>query len=396
MAAELSSIKFGTKAIHAGQNPEQWKNNEIVPPIAMSSIFKQDTPGKPKKFFYSKYGNSSRDVLQQNLAVLEGGKHGYAFGSGMGAIMSTILLLKPGDHIICDESVYGGTIEYLNKIGIPRNLLTADFIDFTNLNNLKNALKPETQMILFESPSNPLLKLVDISEAVKITKAHNKDILIVADNTFMTPYFQNPLKFGVDIVVHSLSKYINGHNDVVMGAVVINDSKYCDHFSSMQKIVGAVPSPFDCYLVTRGIKTLHIRMKRHYKNALAVAKFLEKHQCVEKVLYPALESHPQHEIHKKQAIGMSGMIAVYLKGEEKEATAFLEALQVVTIAASLGGCETTVTLPALMSHENIPREHRIKVGISDGLIRLSIGLEDIEDLIADFDQALKHAILDKN
>uniref|UniRef100_A0AC35G8T5 Cystathionine gamma-lyase n=1 Tax=Panagrolaimus sp. PS1159 TaxID=55785 RepID=A0AC35G8T5_9BILA len=385
--------RFGTKAIHAGQDPEKWGSNEVIPPITLSTTFKQTHPGVYKTHDYSRCGNPTRDVLQELLATLEGAKYCSTFGSGLASVMSTINYLKTGDHIICADNVYGGTYEYLTTVSVPQHGLTVDFIDFTNLDNLKTALKSETKMIWFESPSNPLLKLVDISEAVKIAKSFNKDILVVTDSTFMSPYFQNPLSFGVDIVIHSITKYINGHSDVTMGAAITNNPELGKHFIRMQKVAGAVPSPFDCYLVTRGLKTLHVRMRTHYENALAVAKFLEGHNCVEKVLYPALESHPQHEIHKKQTSGMSGMVAVYIKGGTEEARNFVENLKIFALAVSLGAAESYAAVPALMTHEQVALEDRLKVGITDNLIRLSVGLEDKNDLIEDLDQALKIAVL---
>jgi cystathionine gamma-lyase len=393
MSPPPAASRFGTKTIHAGQDPEKWGSNEVIPPIALSTTFKQTTPGVFKAHNYSRISNSSRDVLQELLATLEGGKFCCAFGSGLASVMSTINYLKTGDHVICADNVYGGTYEYLTTVSVPQHGLSVDFIDFTNLQNLKTSLKKETKMIWFESPSNPLLKLVDIAETVKIVKEYNENILVVVDNTFMSPYFQNPLFFGVDIVIHSITKYINGHSDVIMGAAVTNSPTLGKHFTRMQKVAGAVPSPFDCYLVTRGLKTLHVRMRTHFENGLAVAKFLESHSCVEKVLYPALESHPQHEIHKKQASGMSGMIAVYIKGGINEAKVFVENLKIFALAVSLGAAESYAAVPALMTHDQVALEHRLKVGLTDNLIRLSVGLEDKDDLIEDLDQALKIAVL---
>jgi cystathionine gamma-lyase len=289
-------------------------------------------------------------------------------------------------------NIFLGTQRYFRRVSVPQHGIKLDFADLTDVENLKAVLKPETKLVWVESPSNPLLKVVDIAAVVEVAKRHNKEIIVVVDNTFMSPYFQNPLNLGADVVVHSITKYINGHSDVVMGCAVTNNPAIDEHLFFMQLAVGAVPSPFDCYLVNRGIKTLHLRMKAHSESAMSVAQWLEKDPRIEKVLFPALESHPQHEIHKKQTSGMSGMLSFYLKGGLKESRTFLSSLKVFTLAESLGGYESLAELPSVMTHASVPAADRAILGITDNLIRLSIGCEEKKDLIADLDQALEAAM----
>ncbi|VDO19282.1 unnamed protein product [Heligmosomoides polygyrus] len=383
---------FGTAALHVGQEPEQWDMNQVVAPISLSTTYKQDRPGEPKGHDYSRAGNPSRDVLQKCLAALEDGKHCHVFASGLAASMAVINMLRSGDHIICSDDVYGGTQRFIRRISVPQHGMLADFVDLTQIELLEQAFKPNTKMVWLESPSNPLLKVVDIAAVVHCVKRANPNILVIVDNTFMSPYFQRPLSLGADIVVHSITKYINGHSDVVMGAVVTDNDDIQQHLFFQQLAVGAIPSPFDCFLVNRGLKTLHVRMQAHYKNALAVAQFLEKNERVESVLYPALPSHPQHEIHLKQARGMSGMMSFYLKGGLEESRTFLGSLKIFILAESLGGYESLAELPSIMTHASVPPEERVKLRITDNLIRLSVGIEDLDDLIADLDQALKAAV----
>jgi cystathionine gamma-lyase len=383
---------FGTKAIHVGQEPERWDMNQVVPCISLSTTYKQERPGEPKGHDYSRAGNPTRDVLQENIAALENGQFCRVYSSGLAASMSLANILKTGDHIVCSDDVYGGTQRYFRRVSVPQHGIKLDFADLTDVENLKAVLKPETKLVWVESPSNPLLKVVDIAAVVEVAKRHNKEIIVVVDNTFMSPYFQNPLNLGADVVVHSITKYINGHSDVVMGCAVTNNPAIDEHLFFMQLAVGAVPSPFDCYLVNRGIKTLHLRMKAHSESAMSVAQWLEKDPRIEKVLYPALESHPQHEIHKKQTSGMSGMLSFYLKGGLKESRTFLSSLKVFTLAESLGGYESLAELPSVMTHASVPAADRAILGITDNLIRLSIGCEEKKDLIADLDQALEAAM----
>ncbi|CCO25657.1 cystathionine gamma-lyase [Caenorhabditis elegans] len=358
----------------------------------MSTTYKQDNPGEPKRYDYARGGNPTRDVLQKNLAALEGAKHCQAFSSGLAASSAVINLLNHGDHIVCSDDVYGGTIRYIRQIAVKKYGMEVDSVDLTDVQNLEKAIKPNTKMVWFESPSNPLLKVVDIAAVVQTAKRANPEIVVVVDNTFMTPYFQRPLSLGADIAVHSITKYINGHSDIIMGAAITNNDEFQQHLHFMQRAIGGVPSPFDCFLVNRGLKTLHVRMKAHFENALAIAKFLEAHDCIESVLYPALPSHPQHTVHVKQTKGMSGMISFYLKGELCQSRAFLSALKVFTLAESLGGCESLAELPSIMTHASVPSATRAELGITDNLIRISVGIEDLDDLIADLDQALKIAI----
>ncbi|EPB68234.1 putative cystathionine beta-lyase [Ancylostoma ceylanicum] len=392
---------FGTAAIHVGQEPEQWDMNQVVAPISLSTTYKQDRPGEPKGHDYSRAGNPSRDVLQKCLASLEDGKYCHVFASGLAASMAVINMLKAGDHIICSDDVYGGTQRFIRRVSVPQHSIQADFVDLTDLSKLQAAFKPNTKLVWMETPSNPLLKVVDIAALVHTVKKTNPDILVVVDNTFMSPYFQRPLTLGADIVVHSITKYINGHSDVVMGAVITDNDdiqqhlffQQLDHVTISRRLaVGAVPSPFDCFLVNRGLKTLHLRMRAHYENALAIAKYLEANERVEKVLYPALPSHPQHKIHLSQTKGMSGMMSFYLKGGLEESRTFLSSLKIFTLAESLGGYESLAELPSIMTHASVPAEERKKLQITDNLIRLSVGVENLDDLIADLDQALKAAV----
>ncbi|KAE9554546.1 hypothetical protein FO519_002250 [Halicephalobus sp. NKZ332] len=387
------SSHFGTLAIHAGNEAEKQANNEVVSSLSLSTNFKiHEIKAKSRdEYEYSRCGNPTRDGVQENLAVLEKGKYCKVFPSGMAACAAITNILESGEHVVCTFDVYGGVYHYFEYVAVKKHHIKVDFVDLTNLENLKKVLKPETKMIYFETPSNPVIKLVDIVETVKLCRSISKDIIIVVDNTFMSPVFQNPLTLGADAVVHSLTKYINGHSDVIGGAVITNSKEIDDHLYLMQTVSGSVLSPFDCYLVNRGIKTLHLRMKFHSENALAAAQWLEKNSRIEKVLYPGLPSHPQHEIHKKQTSGMSGMLSFYIKGGLKETKKFLHSLKVITLAVSLGAVESLAELPAIMTHDQLPEEDRIRIGITDNLVRLSVGCEDVRDLIADLDQALTKA-----
>ncbi|VIO93361.1 Uncharacterized protein BM_BM7629 [Brugia malayi] len=321
-----------------------------------------------------------------------GYKSGRVYSSGLAATMAITNGLKSGDHIVCSDDVYGGTQRYFRKVSVPQHGLEILFVDMTDLKAFSQALKNNTKMIWLETPSNPLLKVVDIAAVVELTKTFRNDILIVVDNTFMSPYFQRPLSFGADVVLHSITKYINGHSDVVMGAVITNNKILDESLKFQQLAVGAIPSPFDCFLVNRGVKTLHVRMQAHMANAMQIATFLESNPRIERVFYPELQSHPQHEIHRKQTKGMSGMISFYLRGGLEESQEFLSSLKIFILAESLGGFESLAELPAAMTHASVPIEDRIKLGIRDNLIRISVGIENVEDLIEDLDQALKKAI----
>jgi cystathionine gamma-lyase len=381
---------FATKALHAGQEPEQWKSMAVVPPISLSTTFKQVEPGKHGGFEYSRSGNPTRNVTEACVASLEDGKHGMLFSSGLGATMCVTHLLSAGDHIVAMNDLYGGTNRYFRQIASRMNINTT-FVDATIAENVKNAIQPNTKMVFIETPTNPMMQIVDIQAVCDV--AHQQaNIFVVVDNTFATSYFQRPLNLGADVVLHSLTKYMNGHSDVVMGALITNNDSIHDKIRFLQNAIGPVPSPFDCFLVNRGLKTLAVRMKEHQRNGLAIAHYLEKDPRVEKVLHPGLPSHPQHDMAKKQMQGYSGMVSFYIKGGLEEATVFLSSLKVFTLAESLGGFESLAEHPAIMTHASVVKEERDALGIHDNFIRLSVGLEDIEDLVADVDHALTCAM----
>jgi len=380
---------FGTDALHAGQEPEKWKSRAVIPPISLSTTFKQYAAGEHADFEYSRSGNPTRNCLEECIAALENGKHGLVFSSGLAATYNCVLMLKKGDHMISMDDVYGGTNRMFRRI-VSQHGIDIDFVDCTNAENVAAALRPNTKMVWIETPTNPTMKLVDIRAIADIV--NSKKITLVVDNTFMSSYFQRPLDHGADIVMHSMTKYMNGHSDVVMGCVATSSNEIEEKLRFLQNAAGSVPSPFDCFLVNRGLKTLHVRMKEHMKNGLAVAKFLEKHPLVEKVRHPGLASHPQHELAKRQMRGFSGMITFWHTGGLEESQKFLKAIKVFTLAESLGGFESLAELPSVMTHASVLPEDRAKLGITDNMIRLSVGLEDEEDLVGDLDQALTAAI----
>lgn len=387
---------FGTKAIHAGQEPNA-HTGAVTVPISMATTFAQSSPGVlmgsehpesfGKGFEYSRTGNPTRGAFERALAACENGKFAVCYSSGMAATTSVIHLLKSGDHVICIDDVYGGTQRYFNKTVTPTYNITFSFTDMADLTHLATLVTPNTKMIWLETPTNPTLKITDIAAVAAFAK--EKNLILVVDNTFMSPYFQNPLDLGAAIVLHSITKYINGHSDVVMGVVATNSEDIHTQLRFIQNGIGAVPSPFDCYLALRGLKTLHIRMAKHESNAIALATFMEAHELVTKVIYPGLPSHPQHAIAVKQNHGFGGMITFYVKGGLAQAKAVLEALKVFTLAESLGAVESLAESPAIMTHASVPAATRVKLGIDDNLIRLSVGIEGLPDLIADMDQALK-------
>ncbi|KAM4640755.1 cystathionine gamma-lyase [Discoglossus pictus] len=380
---------FATEAIHTGQEPEQWNSMAVVPPISLSTTFKQHGPGQHAGYEYSRSGNPTRNCLEKAVAALDGAKYCMAFASGLAATLNIAHLLKAGDEIICTSDVYGGTNRYFRRIATEMGL-NVSFVDCSDLKCLEAAIKPETKLVWIETPTNPTLTVIDIKGCADIIHKR-KDILLAVDNTFMSAYFQRPLALGADICMYSATKYMNGHSDVVMGLVSVNCDELYERLKFLQNALGAIPSPFDCYLCNRGLKTLHLRMRQHFKNALAVAKFLESDPRVDKVIFPGLPSHPQYELTKRQCTGVPGMITFYIKGNLEHATTFLKSLKVVTLAESLGGYESLAEHPAVMTHSSIPEEERAVLNISDSLIRLSTGLEDIEDIIEDLDQALKAA-----
>ncbi|XP_073707504.1 cystathionine gamma-lyase-like isoform X1 [Garra rufa] len=382
---------FGTNAIHAGSEPEQWKSRAVVPPISLSTTFKQLSLGKHAGFDYSRCGNPTRSCLERAVAALDGAKYCLALASGMAATLTVTHLCKAGDGIVSMNDVYGGTNEYFTKIAAEYSL-DVSFADLTKLEKLKAALKPNTKMVWIETPTNPTLKVVDIQGCADIVHEYNKDITVVVDNTFMSAYFQRPLALGVDICMYSATKYMNGHSDVVMGLISLNRVDLYERLKFLQSALGNVPSPFDCYMCHRGLKTLHLRMKQHFKNALAVARFLEADPRVDKVIFPGLPSHPQYELTKRQCTGCPGMIAFYIKGKLEHTSAFLSNLKLCALADSLGGVESLAEHPASMTHASVPDNEKKELGISDTLIRLSVGLEDEENIIADLDQALRAAV----
>jgi len=382
---------FATRATHVGVEAEKWNSMAVVPPISLSTTFKQDGPADFRQYEYSRSGNPTRDCLEECLASLEEGKHGLVFASGLAATATVMHTLKQGDHVIAMDDLYGGTNRYFRRVLANQGIVT-EFVDTTVVANVTAALKPTTRMVWCETPTNPTLKITDIEAVAKAVKAVNPDIVVVVDNTFLSPYYQRPLTLGADLVLHSCTKYLNGHSDVVMGALVTRSDALAEKLRFLQNAIGTVPSPFDCYLVLRSLKTLALRMKQHGENALAVAKFLESHSAVEKVLHPGLPSHPQHELAKRQCYGHSGMITVYIKGDLEASRRFFKAIKVFTLAESLGGYESLCELPSLMTHSSVSAEERAKLGITDSMIRLSVGIESLPDIIADLDAALKAAV----
>lgn len=360
-------------------------------PIVLSSTFAQDGPGNHKGYDYSRSGNPTRNTLEACAAALEGAEHGFAFSSGCGATTTILHTLRPGDHVVCGDDVYGGTFRILDKVMKPMGL-AATFVDMTDLARLEAAFRPETKLVWLETPSNPMLKVFDIEAVCALARARN--VPVVVDNTFATPFAQQPLKLGATAVVHSTTKYLNGHSDVVGGLVMSSDAAFSERLRFLQNAIGAVPSPFDCFLVLRGLKTLAVRVQRHSENAMVLARWLEAHPDVARVYYPGLESHPQHAVVKKQMRVPGGMISFVLKAGGDGDTAarsqrFLSALKVFTCAESLGGVESLIELPAVMTHASIPAEIRAQLGIDDGLIRISVGIESVDDLRDDLSAAFE-------
>jgi cystathionine beta-lyase/cystathionine gamma-synthase len=376
---------FETNVIHGGVDPDP-ATGAVMTPIYQTSTYAQPSPGQHRGYEYSRTDNPTRTVLQNQLAILENGKHALVFSSGLASIDAVLNLFKQGDHILAGSDLYGGSQRLFNRVATDRGL-TFSYVEMQDASAVAKAIRPETKLIWCESPTNPLLHLVDLPAVAKI--AHDAGALIAVDNTFMSPYFQRPLDLGCDLVMHSVTKYINGHSDVVMGALVLNDQAHYDRLKFLQNAIGATPGPQDCFLVLRGIKTLALRMQRHNESAMKVAQFLEKHPKVERVTYPGLPSHPGHELAKKQMTGFGGMITFFIKGGLEDARRMLENIKMFTLAESLGGVESLIEHPAIMTHASVPPEVRAKIGISDTLIRISVGIEGVEDLIADLDQALK-------
>lgn len=377
-------MKPETTAVHAGFESES-ATGAVMPPVYFTSTYAQRAPGETTGYEYSRTDNPTRTPLQAALAELEGGKHGLVFGSGLSAIDAVLNTLKSGDHVVAGNDLYGGTYRLFEKVAKNRGIQFS-YSALQSEEELRSLIRPNTKWIWAESPTNPMLRLVDIQKIAKV--AHESGVKLGIDNTFMSPMLQNPLSLGADLVMHSITKYINGHSDVVMGGLVTNDDDLYQQLKFLQNSVGAVPGPMDCFLVLRGIRTLAVRMKQHTVGAMTVAEFLEKHPKVESVIYPGLQSHPDHELAKRQASGFGGMISFYLKGGIEESKTFLGALKLFKTAESLGGVESLIEHPAIMTHASLPEENRKQLGILDNFIRISVGIEHGDDLCADLDQAL--------
>jgi cystathionine gamma-synthase/cystathionine gamma-lyase len=387
MTEATRAYAFETLAVHAGYQPDP-EYGAVMPAVVMASTFAQPEPGKPLRFDYSRSGNPTRSALETALAALEGGRRGFAFASGCAAATSLLHTLKPGDHVVSGDDVYGGTFRLFDKVMKPFGI-ESSFVDLTDLSKLEAALTPKTRFVWFETPTNPTLKLADIAAISSIAQA--RGVRVVVDNTFASPVLQRPLSLGATVVLHSTTKYINGHSDVVGGALITSDPELCERIPFLQNAIGAVPSPMDCYLVLRGIKTLSVRMQAHVAGASELARRLAAHPGVRRVHYPGLPSHPQHELAKRQMSGPGGMISVELASDLHGARRFLQALRVFALAESLGGVESLAEHPALMTHASIPAESRKALGIGDSLVRLSVGIEHVDDLWLDLTSALKAA-----
>ncbi len=374
---------FSTDAIHAGQTPDP-TTGAVITPIYQTSTYAQYELGKSTGFEYARTHNLTRQSLEKNIAALEKGKYGIAFASGLAATHALMSLVKAGDHIVISNNVYGGTYR-LYELNMKNYGLDFTWVDSTDLNNIQDAIRPNTKIIYVETPTNPMLNITDLKGVAAIAKKNN--LISVCDNTFMSPYFQNPLTFGIDIVIHSTTKYLNGHSDIIGGILITSDEKIYERLRYIQNAAGGVPSPFDCWLVLRSTKTLAVRMKQHEENAKQFAKFLNDSGYAKRVIYPGLKNHPQHELAKKQMRGFGGMVSADF-GTIENAKKVLNGVKLFTLAESLGGVESLISHPASMTHASVPKVEREKMGLTESLVRFSIGIEDIEDLIADVEQAL--------
>ncbi|MCC5015727.1 MULTISPECIES: trans-sulfuration enzyme family protein [unclassified Legionella] len=382
----MASTHFDTRAIHAGQEPDP-STGAVMTPIYATSTYRQSAPGIHQGYEYSRTHNPTRAAYEGCIASLESGQRGFAFASGMAAINTVIDLLDAGAHVIATDDLYGGTFRLFDKVKTRTSGLSFSFVDMSDIKNIETAIRPETRMIWLETPSNPMLQLANIREIAKLAKRRN--LITVADNTFATPWIQRPLELGFDIVLHSATKYLNGHSDVISGVVVVgNTPELADKIAFLQNSCGAVAGPFDSFLVLRSLKTLSLRMQRHCENALALANWLEKNPKVSKVIYPGLVSHPQHFLAREQMHDFGGMISMVINGDLDTAKRFLSRCELFTLAESLGGVESLIEHPAIMTHASVPAEKRRALGIEDGFIRLSVGIEHIDDLIADLNHAL--------
>ncbi len=386
MSASTKNYSFATRVIHGGQHPDP-TTGAVMTPIYATSTYVQESPGKHKGYEYSRTQNPTRHAYERCVANLESGQAGFGFASGMAAISTILELLNQGDHVVAMDDLYGGTYRLFNRVRNRSAGLQFSLVDLSNLEALKQAIRPETKMIWVETPTNPLLKLADLEQIAAIGRQHN--ILTVADNTFATPWIQRPLEKGFDLVVHSATKYLNGHSDMVGGVAVVGDNKELqEQMAFLQNAIGAIAGPFDSFLALRGLKTLALRMERHCDSALQLAKWLSQHPKIQTVYYPGLSSHPQHELAKRQMHGFGGIVTVVLKGDLRETCRFMERCKLFSLAESLGGVESLIDHPAIMTHASIPVETRAQLGITDSLVRLSVGVEAVEDLMADLEDAL--------
>ena len=380
-------MKFDTKVVRAGISPDP-TTGSILPPIYETATYVLPEVGRDLGFDYTRSSNPTRQVLEENLAAIDSGQYAVSFASGMSAVDACFKLLTKGDHIVCGDDVYGGVTRLLDNVTVQQGI-DVSYVDTTNADAVRSVITPKTRMLWIETPTNPLLKVSDLEEMVKIARENN--ILLGVDSTFATPVFLRPLEFGADIVMHSTTKYLAGHNQIIGGVIVTNHQHVFEKMKYIQKTIGAVSSPFDCWLNLSGLKTLHLRMKRHEESAIAIAEFLERHAKIDRVLYPGLTSHPQHDVAKAQMSGYSGMIAFELTGGTDAGKRLMNNVQLCGLAESLGSVETMITHPASMTHVDVPAEDRRKRGLTDGLVRLSVGIEDVDDIIADLESALEKA-----
>ncbi len=388
MKGDPKHLGFSTRAIHAGQEPDP-RTGAVAVPIYQTSTYVQKGLGEPVEYEYARVQNPTRSALEANLAALEGGglsvhTSGHAFASGMAAISCLITLLKAGDHAVVSRNVYGGTYRFFTKI-MESYQLSFSWVDATDLRNIEAAMTPKTKMVYVETPTNPVMEIVDLAGSAEI--AHAGNAFLAVDNTFLSPYFQRPLEHGADVVVHSTTKFLNGHSDSIGGALIASKPEHTEWFAFVQKSVGAILSPFDSFLVLRGIKTLPVRMDRHEQNAKTVVDYLVGHPKVKSVLWPGLPDHPGHDVHKRQSSGFGSMVSIEM-GSFAAAKAMLDRIKVMSFAESLGGVESLISHPASMTHASIPPERRAEIGVTEGLVRLSVGIEDVKDLLDDLDQAL--------
>jgi cystathionine beta-lyase/cystathionine gamma-synthase len=383
LKADPRNFGFSTRAVHAGQKPDP-RTGSVTVPIYQTSTYVQEHLGEAVHYEYARVQNPTREALEEQIMILEGGVSGHAFASGMAAIACLMTVVQAGDHVVLSRNVYGGTFRYFTRI-LERYGLTFSWVDTTDLAAVEAAIRPETKMIYIETPTNPVMDITDIAAVAELAHAHGARVAV--DNTFLTPYLQRPLALGADFVVHSATKFLNGHSDSICGLLIASTREDADWFALVQKSSGAILSPFDCFLVMRGIKTLVVRMDRHERNARRIVEYLVEHPKVERVLYPGLPDHPGHEIQKRQASGFGSMITIEM-GSFEAAKKMLDAMLVMSFAESLGGVESLISHPASMTHASIPAERRAQLGLTDGMVRISVGIENIEDLLADLDQAL--------